>query len=112
MALKAQEIKRNKKILSEINTELTATCNWYFILSDTTRMKILLLLLTYGDTICATDIASSIGVSVSAISHQMKTLEMYNMVTREKCGKTVCYTPTKEVLKEKKFIEKIRRRLY
>lgn len=66
------------------------------VLSDPTRVKILILLQKKGE-ICVTDIANIIGVSISAISHQLSQLEKLNLTRSVKMGKTVCYYPDKKI---------------
>ncbi|XOU94491.1 MAG: ArsR/SmtB family transcription factor [Candidatus Kerfeldbacteria bacterium] len=66
------------------------------LLSDPTRIKILLLLKKQG-ILCVTDIADIIGISISAVSHQLSKLESMNFVKSEKMGKTVCYSPDKKI---------------
>lgn len=59
------------------------------LLSDVTRLKILWHLkegpLNVGE------IADAVGLSLSAVSHQLKTLRMANLVKKEKRGKEVYY---------------------
>ena len=52
-------------------------------------MKILCILLT--SEICVCDIAALVGVSQSAISHQLRLLKQANLITPRRDGKTVYY---------------------
>ena len=52
-------------------------------------MKILCILLT-GE-ICVCDIAALVGVSQSAISHQLRLLKQANLIKPRRDGKTVYY---------------------
>ncbi|MFA6524853.1 MAG: metalloregulator ArsR/SmtB family transcription factor [Patescibacteria group bacterium] len=76
-------LKRNGKHI-KIQSDL---CN---VLSDPTRIKILLLLKHYEE-ICVSDIAAVLGISISAVSHQLSMLERSRIVTKYKMGKCVCY---------------------
>lgn len=58
--------------------------------SDTTRLKILTLLDIMGD-MCVNDIAVSLDMTKSAISHQLKFLKENKLVKSLKQGKTVFY---------------------
>jgi ArsR family transcriptional regulator len=59
-------------------------------LSDFTRLKILLSLAE--DELCVCDIAALNGVSVSAISHQLRLLKNNRLVSHRKEGKMVYYS--------------------
>ena len=58
--------------------------------ADSTRIKILYLLFT--EEHCVGDIASDVGVSQSAISHQLKLLKQMKLVKNRREGKTVFYS--------------------
>lgn len=62
---------------------------FFKVFSDTTRLKILKVLLD-GET-CVNDISSKIDVSSSAVSHQLSYLRSTNLVSMRKCGQTVYY---------------------
>ena len=57
--------------------------------ADSTRIKILYLL--FEEEHCVGDIASDVGVSQSAISHQLKLLRHMNLVKSRREGKTIYY---------------------
>ncbi len=59
------------------------------ILNDPSRLKILEAIKDHE--LCVCDLASLLGVSKSAISHQMTFLKQYNLVTPNKVGKMVYY---------------------
>ena len=63
---------------------------FYKIFGDTTRLRILDLLLT-GEK-CVKEISDSLDVSQSAISHQLKTLRSSNLVKANKIGQIVNYS--------------------
>ena len=60
------------------------------MLSDPTRLKIVLALLR--EELCVLDIAELIGISESAISHQMHMLKTLRLVKQRKEGKMVFYS--------------------
>lgn len=62
----------------------------FSILGDKTRFCILKLLLKQKE-LCVTDIAHITNSSVSATSHQLRILEMTNIVEKERRGQTICY---------------------
>lgn len=60
------------------------------VLSDPTRLKIVLALLK--EELCVFDIAELIGISESAVSHQMRMLKTLRLVKQRKEGKMVFYS--------------------
>jgi ArsR family transcriptional regulator len=62
----------------------------YKIFGDSTRVKILYVLLEAEMCVC--DISTLIGVSQSAISHQLKLLKQSDLVKPRRDGKTVFYS--------------------
>lgn len=60
--------------------------------SDPTRCRIFrLLMVTKGEDVKVTDIAHIMGMTVPAISQQLKVLEQSGLVRREKAGQIVYY---------------------
>ena len=59
------------------------------ILNDPSRLKILGAIKDHD--LCVCDLGSLLGISKSAISHQMKFLKQYNLVKSERKGKMVYY---------------------
>lgn len=59
------------------------------IFADSTRIKILYVLL--DRELCVCDIASLLGMTVSAISHQLRALKNAKLVRYRRSGKTVFY---------------------
>lgn len=72
----------SKEILTELG-------DFFKIFADPTRIRILELL-TETDK-CVGEIAEILGVSQSAISHQLKILRLANVVSTEKSGQIVTY---------------------
>ena len=69
--------------------ELLALAELYKVFGDATRVRILYLLL---DTeLCVCDIAHLLGMTVSAISHQLRILKQMRLVKFRREGKTVYY---------------------
>ena len=64
--------------------------NLYKIFSDTTRLQILWAL--SRENMCVCDLAVMTGMTKSAISHQLKSLRLSNLVKFEKQGKVVYYS--------------------
>lgn len=62
----------------------------YKMFSDPTRVKILWALKC--NEMCVCDLAALLNMTKSAISHQLKTLRLSNLVKYEKAGKVVYYS--------------------
>ena len=63
--------------------------NLYKMFADNTRVKILWALSC--ESMCVCDLAVLLGMTKSAISHQLKSLRMANLVKYNKQGKVVYY---------------------
>jgi len=64
--------------------------NLYKMFADNTRIKILWAL--SRDDMCVCDLAVLLGMTKSAISHQLKSLRLANLVKYDKQGKVVYYS--------------------
>ena len=62
----------------------------YKIFGDSTRIKILYAL--FDEELCVCDIATLIGMSMSAVSHQLRILKQARLVKFRRDGKTVFYS--------------------
>lgn len=70
--------------------EITSDASDFFkAFSDKTRLRILTALVT--QELCVCDIADLLGMSQSAISHQLRFLKQARLVKSRKSGKTVYY---------------------
>ena len=64
--------------------------DFFKVLGDSTRMKILWAL--DKSELCVCDIATLIGMTKSAVSHQLKVLKNNNLVKNRRNGKVVYYS--------------------
>ena len=64
--------------------------DFFKILGDSTRMGILFAI--DREPMCVCDIAEALGMTKSAVSHQLKGLRAANLVRYRKVGKNVYYT--------------------
>ncbi len=80
--------KVNKKIPPE--EELYDLADFFRVFSDSTRIKILYVLLCAEMCVC--DIAKLLNMEQSAISHQLRTLKQMKLVNNRREGKTVFYS--------------------
>lgn len=60
------------------------------LLGDSTRYK-MFKLLTENEEMCVSDIADTLGVSVSAISQHFRQFELVGLVNKERMGQKICY---------------------
>jgi ArsR family transcriptional regulator len=72
--------------------------NLYKMFSDNTRVKILWALSC--NDMCVCDLAVLMGMTKSAISHQLKSLRLSNLVKYEKQGKVVYYSLADDHVKD------------
>ena len=64
--------------------------NFYKMYADNTRLKILWALSC--EDMCVCDLAALLGTTTSAVSHQLKSLRLANLVKFDKQGKVVYYS--------------------
>ncbi|MBQ3638897.1 MAG: helix-turn-helix transcriptional regulator [Clostridia bacterium] len=69
---------------------LFALADLYKIFGDSTRLRILYVL--FDTELCVCDIAELLGMTVSAISHQLRVLKKSRLVKYRKSGKSVLYS--------------------
>jgi len=62
----------------------------YKVFGDSTRIKILYVL--FESEMCVCDIAETLGMSISAISHQLRVLKNSRLVSFRREGKTIIYS--------------------
>ena len=81
------ERKREKMPDTEI---LYTLADFFKIFGDSTRMSILFAI--DGEPMCVCDIAELLGMTKSAVSHQLKILRQSALITYKKSGKNVFYS--------------------
>lgn len=84
--------KRVVEAISEMPDEdaIIELSELFSMFSDSTRVKILLILLK-GE-LCVCDIAVAINASVSAVSHQLRLLKQARLVKKRREGKSIFYS--------------------
>lgn len=94
----------HKDLVDRVSNEMLSDdlfykiADFFKILGDTTRMKILYAL--DKSELCVCDIANVLGMSKSSISHQLSTLRRSGIVRCRKVGKEVYYMLDDEHVKE------------
>ncbi len=80
-----------QKVRNELPTDelICDLADLFKVFGDTTRMKILYSLFESEMCVCA--IAELLGMTQSAISHQLKVLKNANLVANRREGKTIFY---------------------
>ena len=81
-------IEKGKARLPEM-TELYDLSDFFKVLGDSTRLGILFAI--DGSPMCVCDIAATLGMTKSAVSHQLKVLRQNRLVKYTKSGKNVFY---------------------
>lgn len=82
-------LERAKRFLPD-DDSLFALADLYKIFGDSTRLRILYVL--YETELCVCDIAQICGMSISAISHQLRILKQSRLVKCRRTGKSVFYS--------------------
>lgn len=72
--------------------------NLYKMFSDNTRVRILWALSC--EDMCVCDLAVLLGMTKSAVSHQLKSLRLMNLVKYDKQGKVVYYSLADDHIKD------------
>ena len=86
----------HQDIVDKVNENMPAEevlfdlAEFFKVFADSTRIKILYVLLQ--SEMCVCDLAACLGMTHSAISHQLRVLKAYNLVKPRKQGKVVYYT--------------------
>ena len=70
--------------------QLQALADFYKVFGDFTRIRIMCILLR-GE-MCVCDLAQTLDMTQSAISHQLRVLKQMKLVTNRREGKTVFYS--------------------
>jgi len=88
-AVHGDTVERVKNAMpDESETELLA--DFYAAFADRTRVRILCAL--SRESLCVCDLAALLGMTKSAISHQLKTLRLSRLVKSGRQGKAVYYS--------------------
>ena len=82
-----------KKIDEQLppDEELRDLAEFFKVFGDATRLKILNVLLC--SELCVQDISKAVGMSESAVSHQLRVLKQMDLVKNRREGKTIFYSP-------------------
>ncbi len=90
------QIPHNQKLVKEIKAKMvnyntiTDLSDFFKIVGDSTRLQILIAL-EYGE-LCVSDLSYLTNMTISAISHQLKSLRNAKLVKIRKDGKIVYYS--------------------
>jgi len=85
-----EEVVARVRMSMPDNDNFYELANFYKMFADNTRLKILWALSC--EEMCVCDLASLLGMSTSAISHQLKSLRLAKLVKFNKQGKVVYYS--------------------
>ena len=87
--LHSDAIEHNREFMPDTDT-IYELADFFKIFGDSTRMSILFAI--DGEPMCVCDISELLGMTKSAVSHQLKILRQSSLVTYRKSGKNVFYT--------------------
>lgn len=82
-------VARAKSIMPA-EEELYDLAELFKVFGDSTRIKILYVL--FEESMCVCDIATTLGMTISAISHQLKILKQAKLVSFKRSGKSIIYS--------------------
>ena len=80
----------NEKMHMPAEEEIYYLAEFYKVFGDSTRIKILYVLL--NRELCVNDIAQEVSMSPSSISHQLRVLKQHRLVKFRREGKTIFYS--------------------
>ncbi|MEX0649510.1 MAG: metalloregulator ArsR/SmtB family transcription factor [Candidatus Andersenbacteria bacterium] len=90
--LSKEEVKKIKDVHMAEGSKLPRI---FSVLGDANRWHIFTLLIEYND-LCVTDLANVLGVSVPAVSQQLRMMEMSGLIIKEREGQKICYQVSKQ----------------
>ncbi len=88
----------------EQRQKLNRIAGYFKVLSDCSRIRILTLLL--NDEYCVNDLAACLGMSKSAVSHQLRILRSERLVKSHRAGKQIFYSISDTYVQETLTAEK------
>lgn len=94
--MKNNEIVINPEIINEVKNKMpdyniiTDLSDFFKIVGDSTRLQILMAL--EDAELCVSDLATLLNMTISAVSHQLKSLREAKLVKLRKDGKIVYYS--------------------
>lgn len=80
----------NEKMHIPAEEEIYYLAEFYKVFGDSTRIKILYVLL--NQEMCVNDIAQQLSMTPSSISHQLRILKQHQLVKFRRDGKTIYYS--------------------
>ncbi len=84
------EVLKKKREEMPNESDIYDLADFFKIFGDSTRMSILYAI--DGEPMCVCDIAALLGMTKSAVSHQLKILRQSDLITYRKSGKNVFYS--------------------
>ena len=96
-AIHEDAVKRVRGAMPD-GKDIRDLANLYKMFADNTRVRILWALSC--EELCVCDLAALLGMTKSAISHQLKSLRLTNLVKYNKQGKIVYYSLADDHIKE------------
>ena len=83
------DIRKIQESMPSFNA-IGALSDFFKRMGDSTRLQIILSL--QNGELCVTDIAACLDMSISSVSHQLKSLRLSRIVKQRKEGRTVYYS--------------------
>ena len=86
----SRQYSRRVREMMPAEEKMKELADFYKVFGDATRIKILCVLLE--SEVCVCDLAEILGMTQSAISHQLRVLKQMKLVKNRREGKTVYYS--------------------
>ena len=83
------ELVEKRRVAMPSENTLYDLSDFFKVLGDSTRISILFAI--DGEPMCVCDIAALLGMTKSAVSHQLKILRANDLITYKRFGKNVFY---------------------
>ena len=85
-----KDVVEKKRLAMPELSDIYDLADFFKIFGDSTRMSILFAI--DGESMCVCDIAELLGMTKSAVSHQLKILRQSDLISYKKSGKNVFYS--------------------
>ena len=80
----------SKRITTLSNEQIDDLADLFKIFGDQTRIKIMMVLSRSES--CVNDISNELGMTISAVSHQLRILKQFRLVKSRREGKSIYYS--------------------
>jgi len=91
MPLTSKQLQASQKMIKQMAEVINKQSHCCAMMSDPTRIKLLLAIKQFKE-LSVSEIAKILQITVSAVSHQLKNLEIFGAINKRKKGQQVFYS--------------------